>query len=127
VKKYFETNDIAAITTRLVDGVTTPMLLKLVLSGKLDAEKLITHSKMNLYLFLHLSPFSLPPKFSSSPFPFLILSPHTTLNWQNPNYKLTNMQNSHSKIWKKHTKLSAQQPNTKHSKSSLKCKKNPPI
>ena len=32
-----------AITTRLVDTVTTPMLLKLALSGKLDPLKLITH------------------------------------------------------------------------------------
>lgn len=31
------------ITTRLVDTVTTPMLLKIVLSGKLQPEKLITH------------------------------------------------------------------------------------
>jgi alcohol dehydrogenase len=31
------------ITTRLVDTVTTPMLLKTVLSGKLRPEKLITH------------------------------------------------------------------------------------
>lgn len=34
-----------AITTRLVDAVSTPMLLKLVESGKLDASKLITHRK----------------------------------------------------------------------------------
>lgn len=33
-----------AITTRLVDTVTTPMLLKLALSGKIDPSKLITHS-----------------------------------------------------------------------------------
>lgn len=33
------------ITTRLVDAVSTPMLLKLVESGKLDASKLITHRK----------------------------------------------------------------------------------
>jgi alcohol dehydrogenase len=32
-----------AITTRLVDTVTTPMLLKLALSGKIDPSKLITH------------------------------------------------------------------------------------
>ncbi|KAH6717498.1 chaperonin 10-like protein [Leptodontidium sp. MPI-SDFR-AT-0119] len=32
-----------SITTRLVDTVTTPMLLKLALSGKLDPSKLITH------------------------------------------------------------------------------------
>ncbi len=32
-----------SITTRLVDTVTTPMLLKSVLSGRLDAKKLITH------------------------------------------------------------------------------------
>ncbi|KAJ9155668.1 GroES-like protein [Pleurostoma richardsiae] len=32
-----------SITTRLVDTVTTPMLLKLVQSGKLDPKKLITH------------------------------------------------------------------------------------
>lgn len=32
-----------AITTRLVDAVTTPMLLKLALAGKLDASQLITH------------------------------------------------------------------------------------
>ena len=31
------------ITTRLVDTVTTPMLLKLVQSGKLEPKKLITH------------------------------------------------------------------------------------
>src|SRR6185312_2815475 len=31
------------ITTRLVDTVTTPMLLKIVNSGKLQPEKLITH------------------------------------------------------------------------------------
>ncbi|MHB1687996.1 MAG: zinc-dependent alcohol dehydrogenase family protein [Ignavibacteriaceae bacterium] len=31
------------ITTRLVDTITTPMLLKTVLSGKLQPEKLITH------------------------------------------------------------------------------------
>jgi alcohol dehydrogenase len=31
------------ITTRLVDTVTTPMLLKLLLSGRLDAKKLVTH------------------------------------------------------------------------------------
>ncbi|KAJ2905982.1 hypothetical protein MKZ38_003465 [Zalerion maritima] len=33
-----------SITTRLVDTVTTPMLLKLVQSGKLDPKKLITHT-----------------------------------------------------------------------------------
>ncbi|KAK7530318.1 alcohol dehydrogenase [Phyllosticta citribraziliensis] len=33
-----------AITTRLVDTVTTPMLLKLFAAGKLPAEKLITHT-----------------------------------------------------------------------------------
>jgi alcohol dehydrogenase len=32
-----------AITTRLVDAVTTPMLLKTVLSGKIDPSLLITH------------------------------------------------------------------------------------
>lgn len=32
-----------AITTRLVDTVTTPMLLKLALSGKIEPSKLITH------------------------------------------------------------------------------------
>ncbi|KAH8807849.1 chaperonin 10-like protein [Xylogone sp. PMI_703] len=32
-----------SITTRLVDTVTTPMLLKLALAGKIDASKLITH------------------------------------------------------------------------------------
>ncbi|RDL41682.1 Alcohol dehydrogenase GroES-containing protein [Venustampulla echinocandica] len=32
-----------AITTRLVDAVTTPMLLRLAVSGKLDPSKLITH------------------------------------------------------------------------------------
>jgi alcohol dehydrogenase len=32
-----------AITTRLVDGVTTPMLLKTVQSGKIDPTRLITH------------------------------------------------------------------------------------
>jgi alcohol dehydrogenase len=31
------------LTTRLVDTVTTPMLLKMVASGKLDAKKLVTH------------------------------------------------------------------------------------
>ncbi|RYZ22943.1 MAG: alcohol dehydrogenase, partial [Chitinophagaceae bacterium] len=31
------------ITTRLVDTVTTPMLLKTVVANKLDAGKLITH------------------------------------------------------------------------------------
>ena len=31
------------ITTRLVDTVTTPMLLKLLLSGRLDAKRLVTH------------------------------------------------------------------------------------
>lgn len=36
----------AAITTRLVDAVTTPTLLKLVAAGKLPAEKLITHRKV---------------------------------------------------------------------------------
>lgn len=34
-----------SITTRLVDTVTTPMLLKLALSGKINPAKLITHSK----------------------------------------------------------------------------------
>jgi alcohol dehydrogenase len=33
-----------SMTTRLVDTVTTPMLLKVLLSGKLDAKKLGTHS-----------------------------------------------------------------------------------
>ena len=32
-----------AITTRLVDTVTTPMLLKVVRSGKLQPSKLVTH------------------------------------------------------------------------------------
>jgi alcohol dehydrogenase len=32
-----------SITTRLVDTVTTPMLLQTLASGKLDAKKLITH------------------------------------------------------------------------------------
>jgi alcohol dehydrogenase len=32
-----------SITTRLVDTITTPMLLKTVQSGKLDSKKLITH------------------------------------------------------------------------------------
>jgi alcohol dehydrogenase len=32
-----------ALTTRLVDTVTTPMLLKMVASGRLDAHKLVTH------------------------------------------------------------------------------------
>jgi alcohol dehydrogenase len=31
------------LTTRLVDTVTTPMLLKLVESGRLDAKKLVSH------------------------------------------------------------------------------------
>ena len=31
------------LTTRLVDTVTTPMLLKLLLSGRLDAKRLVTH------------------------------------------------------------------------------------
>ncbi|OCH94792.1 putative zinc-dependent alcohol dehydrogenase [Obba rivulosa] len=33
-----------AITTRLVDGVTQPMIIKLLESGKLDAKLLVTHS-----------------------------------------------------------------------------------
>ncbi len=33
-----------AITTRLVDTVTTPMLLKVLQSGKLDAKRMGTHS-----------------------------------------------------------------------------------
>lgn len=32
-----------AITTRLVDAVTTPMLLKTAQSGKIDPTRLITH------------------------------------------------------------------------------------
>ncbi len=32
-----------AITTRLVDTVTTPMLLKVVRAGKLQPSKLVTH------------------------------------------------------------------------------------
>ena len=32
------------LTTRLVDTVTTPMLLKMLQSGKLDAKKMVTHS-----------------------------------------------------------------------------------
>ena len=32
-----------AVTTRLVDTVTTPMLLKTVQSGKIDPTRLITH------------------------------------------------------------------------------------
>jgi alcohol dehydrogenase len=32
-----------SLTTRLVDTVTTPMLLKVVLSGKLQPSKLVTH------------------------------------------------------------------------------------
>ena len=32
-----------SITTRLVDTVTTPMLLKVVCSGKLQPSKLVTH------------------------------------------------------------------------------------
>ena len=32
-----------ALTTRLVDTVTTPLLLKMVASGRLDAQKLVTH------------------------------------------------------------------------------------
>lgn len=39
------------ITTRLVDTVSTPMLLKLVQSGKLDPSKLITHSTLNFLSF----------------------------------------------------------------------------
>jgi alcohol dehydrogenase len=31
------------LTTRLVDAGTTPMLLKMVLSGRLDAKKLVSH------------------------------------------------------------------------------------
>jgi alcohol dehydrogenase len=31
------------LTTRLVDTVTTPMLLKIVQSGRLDAKKLVSH------------------------------------------------------------------------------------
>lgn len=34
-----------SITTRLVDTVTTPMLMKLVMAGKIDPAILITHSK----------------------------------------------------------------------------------
>jgi len=34
------------LTTRLVDTVTTPMLLKTVVSGKLQPEQLITHHFM---------------------------------------------------------------------------------
>ena len=37
-----------AITTRLVDTTTTPMLLKLLAAHKLPAEKLITHGRFNL-------------------------------------------------------------------------------
>ncbi len=33
-----------ALTTRLVDTVTTPMLLKIVASGKLQPHKLVTHT-----------------------------------------------------------------------------------
>jgi alcohol dehydrogenase len=32
-----------AITTRLVDTITTPMLLKTVQSGRIDPKRLITH------------------------------------------------------------------------------------
>jgi len=32
------------LTTRLVDTVTTPMLLKLALAGRLNPEKLVTHT-----------------------------------------------------------------------------------
>jgi alcohol dehydrogenase len=35
-----------AITTRLVDTSTTPMLLKLLVAGKLPAAQMITHSKL---------------------------------------------------------------------------------
>jgi len=31
------------LTTRLVDTITTPMLLQTVLSGRLDAKKLVSH------------------------------------------------------------------------------------
>ncbi len=33
-----------AITTRLVDTVTTPMLLKMALAGQIDPSSMITHS-----------------------------------------------------------------------------------
>lgn len=33
-----------AITTRLVDAVTSPMLIKLLQSGKIDGKALTTHS-----------------------------------------------------------------------------------
>lgn len=36
------------ITTKLLDTTSTPILLKLVQSGKLDPSKLITHSKAPL-------------------------------------------------------------------------------
>ena len=39
-----------AITSKLVDTVTTPMLLKLVQSGKVQPSQLITHRKSILGL-----------------------------------------------------------------------------
>ena len=41
---------LAAITTRLVDTVSTPMLLKMVTAGQVDPAKLITHSKASQHL-----------------------------------------------------------------------------
>ncbi len=41
LEKLWSTN--ITLTTRLVDGGTTPMLLKMVQSGRLDAKKLVSH------------------------------------------------------------------------------------
>jgi hypothetical protein len=43
--KYF----CIAITTRLVDAVSTPMLLKLVQTGKIGPSSLITHGKPHMF------------------------------------------------------------------------------
>ena len=41
LEKLWDRNN--AITTRLVDTITTPMLLKTVQSGRIDPKRLITH------------------------------------------------------------------------------------
>jgi len=41
IEKLWSSN--ITLTTRLVDTITTPMLLKLVQSGRLNAKKLISH------------------------------------------------------------------------------------
>ena len=47
-----------AITSKLVDTVTTPMLLKLVQSGKLQPSQLITHRKQIMAHSVQHEPFS---------------------------------------------------------------------